>query len=123
VKSDEFEREYRAIMDRALQLSEKGRREGLLAIEEDIDREKAKQRDILEYGMCFVIDGTDGSFIDRILSNITNLETDADRRLLKTIQKEAVLAIQEGHNPRLLIALLNSHVSFGIEEAYDKYNY
>jgi flagellar motor component MotA len=122
MESGEFEREYNAIVEKALMWSEKARREGLLALEEAIDHEKEKKRDILEYGMRFVIDGTDSSFIDKILSNITNLETDNDKRLLKTIQKDAVLAIQEGLNPRLLVALLNSHVSIGIEEMFKKFN-
>jgi hypothetical protein len=121
MESGEFEREYNAIVDRALMLSEKARKEGLLVLEDVIDHEKEKQRDILEYGMRFVIDGTDIGFIDRILSNITNLETDGDKRLLKTIQKDAVLAIQQGLNPILLVALLNSHVSIGIEESLKKF--
>jgi flagellar motor component MotA len=120
MEPSEFEREYNAIMEKALKWSEIARTEGLLAIEDYMDSEKTKQRDILEYGMRFVVDGTDTDFINKILSNIINLETDGNKRLLKTIQKEAVLAIQEGLNPRLLVALLNSHVSIGIEEMFKK---
>jgi len=59
--------------------------------------------------------------IDKILSNIINLEADQDKKTLKTIQKEAVLEIQAGDNPRILAVMLNSYVNFGFEETITKY--
>jgi hypothetical protein len=67
------------------------------------------------------VDGVNGQTIDRILSNIINLETDNDEKILKTIQKEAVLGIQSGEPSRLLSLLLNSHVNIGIEDAMKRY--
>ena len=119
---EEFEIQYNNITERAMLLSEKSRREGLLALEEVIDEEKLIQRDIFEWGIRLVVDGTDYAIIDKILSNIINLETNIDKKILKTVQKEAVLGIFNGENPRLLNLLLNSHVSIGIESAMKKYN-
>jgi flagellar motor component MotA len=101
---DEFITEYKDIVIRALAFSEKGRREGLLALEDEFDQEKSDNRDIFQYGLRFVIDGVDKEFIEKVLSNIINQEQDEDMRILKNIQKEAVLMVQEGINSRLLYA-------------------
>jgi flagellar motor component MotA len=119
---DNFIKEYYALVEQAVLFSEKARREGLLSLEDVLDEEKFFKRDILEYGMRFVVDGCDTSIIDQILTNIVELETDKDKKILKTMQKEAVLAIQNGWNTRVLIMLLNSHVNIDIEETMKKYN-
>jgi len=117
----DFTQKYKAIVERALFMNDKARREGLLALEEEIDGEKYLQRELFEYGIRLVVDGTDASFIDRILSNIIDLEQDNETKTLKTIQKEAVLSIQAGDNPRIMALLLNSHVNIDIEEAMKRF--
>ncbi|GMO43668.1 MAG: hypothetical protein Pg6C_05460 [Treponemataceae bacterium] len=113
---EEFIEKYYAIVERALRFSEKARREGLLALEDEIDQEKENGRDIFEYGLRFVVDGYDAAIVDEILSNIVNQEKDEQLRLLKTIQKEAVLGIQVGMNARGMYALLNSHTGLSLNE-------
>ena len=113
---DEFIRAYYDVLKRALYFAEKARREGLLALEEEIITEKADNRDIFEYGMRFTVDGCDSIIIDKILSNIIKQEKDSNVALLKTIQKEAVLSIQDGTNPRLFILLLNSYVDIPLDD-------
>jgi flagellar motor component MotA len=113
---DEFVKKYTDIVRRALAFSNKARRKGLLALEEEVDQEKSDNRDIFEYGMCFVVDGYDLEVIDNILSNIIKQEKDENMYILKTIQKEAVLALQEGKNSRVLYALLNSYTDITIRE-------
>jgi flagellar motor component MotA len=105
---DEFIAEYHKVSAKAIQLSKKARNEGLLAMEELINQEKLKKRDILEYGLRFVIDGTDESIIEKILSNIIQQEEDKYTRILMEIKKESVLSIQAGDNPRIIICKLNS---------------
>jgi flagellar motor component MotA len=122
MNNDEFEKEYNAVMKRIFFLSEKARREGLLALEALIDENKYIQRDILEYGLRLIVDGTDGQLVNKILTNIVELETDKEKKVLKNIQKEAAIGIQEGYNPRLLLMLLNSYVNIGIEDVMRKYN-
>jgi len=113
---DEFVKKYYDIAKRAMEFSEKARREGLLALEEKFDHEKINDRDVFEYGIRFVIDGTDQGLVDKILSNIINQEKDENMKVLKTIQKEAVLRIQDGMNPRQLYALLNSYTDISLRE-------
>jgi len=113
---DEFAKKYYDIVRRAMEFSEKARREGLLALEEKLDHKKINDRDVFEYGIRFVIDGTDQGLIDKILTNIVNQEKDENMRTLKTIQKEAVLRIQDGMNPRQLYALLNSYTDISLRE-------
>jgi flagellar motor component MotA len=117
---DEFVKKYYDIAMRAMEFSEKARREGLLALEEETDEERINDRDVFEYGIRFVIDGTDQEVIDKILSNIINQEKDENMRILKSIQKEAVLRIQSGENPRLLGALLNSYTDISLREQEER---
>jgi len=105
---DEFNAEYYKVSARAFQLSEKARREGILAMEEEIDSDKYNQRDILEYGLRFVIDGADNEIIRGILSNIIKQEEDKYGRRLMELKMEAVLSIQAGDNPRIILFRLNS---------------
>lgn len=119
---EEFEKEYYSIFDRAMVMSEKSRREGLLALEDLIHENKINQRDIMEVGLRLVVDGTDAQIVDNILSNIINLEQENEKKTLKIIQKAAVLSIQAGDNPRILALTLNSYVNIGIENAMKIYN-
>jgi flagellar motor component MotA len=112
----EFVEKYNTIVGKAMKSAEKARREGLLALEEELDKEKIDSRDIFDYGLRFVVDGTDGSLINEILSNIVNQEKDEQLRTLMNIQKRAVLSIQAGDNPRITYALLNSLVDVPLNE-------
>jgi flagellar motor component MotA len=105
---DEFIAEYHKVSARAVQLSKKARREGLLALEEEIIHEKSTGRDILEFGLRFVVDGTDRSIIEKILSNIVQQEKDKYSRLLMEIKKETVLSLSEGINHYYIALILNS---------------
>jgi flagellar motor component MotA len=113
---EDFIKEYNTIVGRILALSEKARREGLLALEEKSDQEKINERDIFDYGIRFVIDGVDKETVEKILSNIINQEKDEYMHILKTIQKEAVLMIQDGTNPRIMYAVLNSYTDITLKE-------
>jgi flagellar motor component MotA len=113
---DEFVDKYTEIAGLALQYSEKARREGLLALEEDTDQEKFDERDVFECGLRLIVDGTDAEFVEKILSNIVKQEKDEDMAILKNIQKEAVLMIQEGVHPRLVCLALNSYTNIAIKD-------
>jgi flagellar motor component MotA len=113
---DEFVTQYTYIAERALRYAKKARREGLLALEDELDREKIDERDIFEYGLQFVVDGTSAELIETILSNLIKQEKDEDIALLKTIQKQAVLMVQDGSNPGLLYAVLNSYTDLTLKK-------
>jgi len=93
MSNDEFLNSFFAIFERALSAYRLIFYDGILALEKSIDNDKAANRDIFEYGMQLVVDGAEYSVIDIILSNIIKHEKDEQAILLKTIQKEAVLAI------------------------------
>ena len=122
MSNNEFVKNYDEIVKRILTLAEKAKNEGFLSLEEMINKDKYHQREIIDLGIRLVIDGTDSQFINKILTNIVNLETDTDRKILKTIEKEGILGIQEGLNRRLLLLLLNSYVNVGIEDAMKQLN-
>jgi flagellar motor component MotA len=118
--------EFKSIVEKAQFCSEKARREGLLALEEFLETNEVKlyKGCVFEVGIRLVIDGhgySDHSIAEKILTNIVNLETDSDKKLLKNIEKEAVLSIQSGDNPHLLALLLYSYVDFDFDEAVKKY--
>jgi flagellar motor component MotA len=119
---NDFVKEYRELVQRVLFLTEIALREGMLKVEEMIDQEKLIQRDILECGLKFACDGYDDWFIDRLLTNIIEQETDENKKLLGNIQKGAVLGIQEGMSQSRILILLNSFVNIDVEDTMRKFN-
>jgi flagellar motor switch protein FliG len=113
---DEFNAEYYKVSARAFQLSEKARREGLLALEEEVDSDKLNQRDIFEYGLRFVVDGTDASIIRDLLENIIEQEEDKYTRRLMVIKLEAALSIHAGDNPRITAYKLNTYTDLTLTD-------
>lgn len=116
MKKNEFIKRYNGIVQYAMSLCEKARREGLLALDTEIDREKVNERDILEYGIRLAIDGFERGWIDEVLTAIVQQENDADKRTLKNIQKAAALSIAKSHNPRMMALLLNSYTPLSLKD-------
>jgi flagellar motor component MotA len=119
--NNDFVKEYNALVERVLLLTEKAVCDGLLSIEEMIDEEKFIKRDIFEYGLTLVLDGCGCEFIDKLLTNIVELETDENKKLFKKIQKEAVLEIQMGTNPKTILLILSSYVNIDVENTMRRY--
>jgi flagellar motor component MotA len=119
---EEFTEAYFNFLDLALSWSKKARKEGLLSLEDGIDPAKQDERDIFMYGMRFVVDGTDETFLDKLLTNIIRQEKDTYKSLLMTIKKEAVLAIQEWPcGCSILAHLLSSYVDIPLNDPrYEK---
>ena len=115
--SKEFALQFREIWKLAVSWAEISRRKGLLHLEDLLEKEKVAQRDIFHFGLRFSVDGVDAAFVNKILSNIINLETDKEARILKTIQKEAVLGIHKGMNLRCFEELLKSYVDIEITQS------
>jgi flagellar motor component MotA len=111
---EEFIKEYTEIALRALQYSIKSRREGILSLEEEL--ENIVEWEIFIHGLRLAIDGTDKEMIEKILSNKIKLEKDEYIKILKNIQKEAVILIQEGLNHRSLYYVLNSYTDIPLKE-------
>ena len=109
--NEEFVNEFKNIFAKAMLLSEETRRKGLVVLKDYIDINKPNRTDVMEFGLKLIFDKIQGHVVDSALSNIINLENDNQKKILKTIQKTAVLAIQEGYNKILLILLLSSFVN------------
>jgi len=120
---DEFVQEYSDIVKCALAFSEKARRDGLLSLDDKLDQEKINDRDIFQYGLRFVVDGVDRVIVEKILSNLAGQEKDEYTRMIKNIQKEAVLMIQEGLNTRLVYAVLNSYSDITLKEDKERLDF
>jgi len=118
----DFIAEYNAIFERSLVFSIISRSLGLVSLGNGLDKKKCNQRDIFEYGMLLVLDGRVPEIIDKILTNIINLETDNEKRILKNIQKDAVLSIQQGTTTEEIMWIMNSYVNIELDEATKKYN-
>lgn len=97
-----------------MSLSEKARREGILALEEmldDIDAETlGKPFLLLKKLMSLVVDGTDENVIRRVADTYIASSCDNDvERLHFMMVRDGTLGIQEGNNPRILGICLISY--------------
>jgi len=102
-----------------VQASEKARREGLLALEGDIDEYK---HPLLKLGMQFVVDGTDPEIIQSIITSRILSENRHGRDLLEQIIIcDSVLSIQSGDNPRIIMVKLFSYLGEDADELQEKY--
>ena len=109
----EFVKTYKDFLRLTVKLYEKARREGLLALEdeiEDIDDENFK------IGLRLTVDGVASEIIDEIYSNKIAFEKDEYERQFRTIQKRAVLGLQRGENSRILFLVLNSYANLSKDE-------
>ena len=100
-----FIAEYTQFIQLAIKLADKSQQEGLLSLEneiEDIADEFFKQ------GLRLVVDGTAPRLIDEIMTNRIANEKDKYTRILKTVQKRAVLGIQAGESFRVFYNVLKS---------------
>jgi len=88
-----FIAEYTRFITLAMKLAAKSQKQGIASLEEeieDIDDELFKQ------GLRFIVDGAEPRIIDEILTNRIAHEKDKQQRILKTVQKRAVLGLQAG---------------------------
>jgi len=106
MKREKFEQKYNQLMDWAAAMNTKARREGLLSLEDELDN---IDDEFLKRGMRLVVDGVASEFIEKILSNLTAQEKDEYSRIIKTMQKEAVLMMQDGIETLLMLNVLNSY--------------
>jgi flagellar motor component MotA len=117
----DFMKEYNSIFERSLIFSIISSSLGLVSLENLLDKKKYNQRDIFEFGMHLVMNGRVPEMIDKILTNIISLETDKEQKILKNIQKDAVLSIQQGISPEELMWILNSYVNIELDKATEIY--
>jgi len=103
----EFVKRTACILKTAGGFAIKAKSEGLLSLEDELDD---IDEEFLKQGLRFVIDATDSEIINVILSNKINIEKDENVKRYYSIQKEAVLNIQSGNNPELIMHKLISFI-------------
>ena len=118
----DFMEEYDTILKRTLIFSILSNSMGLVSVKKLLNEEKYYQRDIFEYGMKMVMDGRTAELINKILTNIINLETDKEKKILKNIQKDSVLSIQQGISSEELMWIINSYVNIELDKDRKKYD-
>jgi flagellar motor component MotA len=91
-----------SMVSRLLELSEIARREGLLALEEQIDAALARNMDILNLGLQLIVDGVDAEIVEDILKNINFHNRDPHTVEINNLIIEGILCIQAGDNPRIV---------------------
>jgi flagellar motor component MotA len=109
---------YDDIVTRAMASGERARREGLLALYDDIDYDQVKSKDVFHLGLSLTMDGVDGEIIDTILTNLIK-QLPPEEQIYGELNKTAILCIQRGDNPRIMYFLINSLTPFPIDEQYD----
>jgi flagellar motor component MotA len=96
-----------AFIMRAISIAGKARNEGLLAIEEDIDR--SAPDDVFEAGLLLVTDGVKRETIAEILDNLVEKETNPWKKKFARAKRDAVLLILAGDSPRMVEVRLTSY--------------
>jgi flagellar motor component MotA len=100
-----FEKEVERICFRLITFVEIARREGILALEDKLDKEKVAKRDLFETGIQMAVDGTERAVIENYLDSWIEANCNNSvayyEKILASIIKTGVLCIQEGYNPRI----------------------
>jgi flagellar motor component MotA len=111
-KAEMFKVAYKNFVEKAMATSWKARREGLLACEEDLDMNAFYEREVFNYCLKLVIDGTDASVIEELARIMMRNSTD----WLAEYKLQAAMSIQAGDNPRILHMKLNALSPFNFKE-------
>ena len=107
------------LIDLIVRASEKARKQGLLALEDDVN---AYENPSLILGMQLVVDGTDPRLIESILTaRIFSTNKRGKELLEQIIVCDGVLSIQAGDNPRLTEVKLFSFLGDEADELYEQY--
>ena len=100
-----FEMEAERICIKLIKFCEIARREGILHLENHIDKEKLLKKDFLETGIQMAVDGMRREILEEYLN--TWIETNCNNsveyyeKILASIIKTGVLCVQAGENPKI----------------------
>jgi len=90
-----FIAEYTRFITLAMKLAAKAQKQGIASLEEEIED---IDDELFKLGLRFIADGAEPRIIDEILTNRIAHEKDKEQRILKTVQKRAVLGLQAGES-------------------------
>jgi flagellar motor component MotA len=113
MKRDEFINKFTDLAKRTLVFTEIVRKTNVSDLEdelEDLDDEDFK------WGLRHVVDGFTSANIDEIFTNKISFEKDELARQYRTAMKRAILGVQAGENPYILVRVLLSYVNLTKDE-------
>ncbi|MHC6204171.1 hypothetical protein ACYULU_13380 [Breznakiellaceae bacterium SP9] len=113
------EREEIRFMQHALTMCDKMRREGLLALEDELDPALLAAQDVFEYGISLVLDRENPKCIRTILDGLIAREPDPWKRKLMIVKRDAVLSIERGDSPRNLVTRMLTRFDKFIEDIFE----
>jgi hypothetical protein len=114
----EEEREELLFIKRAFEISKIKSKEGIIGIEQLLDKDGITARDVFEYGISMLITGLDYKDIDKYLTMLIAYETDPARKNLALAKKEAVRMLSENCNPYVIKQTLLAFFDDDIAEEY-----
>lgn len=105
-----------------LRLLDVARREGILKLEETILEKEYESPPLIQIGALLIIDGTDPEHVRNILENYIISSDLTNKEFLENILiYNAILAIQQGENPRCIEELLSSLFGLDFIEEFKTY--
>lgn len=105
-----------------LRLLDVARREGILKLEETIFEKEYESPPLIQIGALLIIDGTDPEHVKSILENYIISSDLTNKEFLENILiYNAILAIQQGENPRCIEELLSSLFGLDFIEEFKTY--
>jgi hypothetical protein len=104
------------LIEELIRFSDKARKEGLLSLEDDLDKIKDP---FLKMGIQLIVDGTDPDLVEEILERIIFFSNPSVERVLEyCIIRTGVLGIQSGNNPHVLHHQLYAYIGMEFIEEY-----
>lgn len=105
-----------------LRLLDVARREGILKLEETILEKEYESPPLIQIGALLIIDGTDPEHVRNILENYIISSDLTNKEFLENILiYNAILAIQQGENPRCIEEQLSSLFGLDFIEEFKTY--
>jgi len=121
----EPEREEVTFIKRAYTMSKTARQEGILALESLLYADAVAARDVFEYGLSLLVDGSavdvwmgcGKEYLDAALGKLASHESDPVQKNIALAKREAVLSLYAGENPRILVKKLLAYFDKSIAGA------
>ncbi|AEF86914.1 conserved hypothetical protein [Treponema primitia ZAS-2] len=108
MNNQDFLREYHRLMKKTVKFSYTTRHMDRIEVLPLIDREKVLGFDIFEYGLFLTGSGAYDQDIEAGLTNLVEQEKDGDLKLLKRMQKEAILCLMRSDSTDTVKLVLES---------------
>ena len=108
MKKIKFTEKTAELAHKAYGLNIQARKENIYALCANNIKQNFSRANIFDYGLQLCTAGMETETLEKILSNLVNMEHDEEEKRFKTIQKEALLHIKSGRHPHFFLWYLIS---------------